>query len=737
MQIYVKMLIFAPVKQRKALYFALLLLAQFSCSTTQSLQDGEYLLRKNTVRIDSKALSSGELASYIAQKPNTYLFGLNPFLSIYNWDRSDGSFWKKIGDAPVVYDPTLVDKSISSIENHLRYIGYYGSVVESRVQVKGRKVRVTYYVALGRRYKISAIDYDLPDDSVFREEFRADLPNSSLSVGDYLSEADLEAEAERSARYFRNIGYYGFSQRFYAFEADTLSADGNARLTLSIRDDGTGDASSAAETHRKYRLNRVTIEHPERLKIRSSVLEDLNTLRPGQLYREKDINTAYARLASVNMLSGVNIDMTPVADDLVDCNISLRSSGLQGFKTNLEASVNSSGLMGLSPQLSYYHKNLFHGGEVLNIGVRGNFQFKFYDPAYSTEISATSTLRFPRFLGMPNRFFQGPNIPRTDLSLAFSYQDRPEYRRTVISSAFTYNGRLGERLFYQFTPIRANIVRVFNLSEDFIDNIVQSIYMMQAYNNNFDIGVSGMLYYTTDASAIPSRPYHYFRLGVDISGNVVSLFNALMPSDEDGQHTIWNTPYAQYVRGEFQAGKVFRFGKEDRHALALRFWGGAGYAYGNSLAMPLERYFYSGGAMSMRGWQSRALGPGTDRTYAEIFAIPSQIGDMKLEANAEYRFPLFGKVEGALFVDAGNIWSLPGHYEQGAGAIFSLRTLPESFAMDWGTGLRLNLNFILLRLDLGIRLHDPGRDAGDRWLLPRQWVKSENMAVHFGVGYPF
>lgn len=724
------------MKKGKALYFSLLLLAGISCSTTKSLQDGEYLLRKNRIRIDSRAVSAGELGSYIAQKPNSYLLGMNPFLAVYNWGE-DGGFWKKIGEAPVVYDPALVDKSIESIGNHLRYIGFYGSSVESRVQVKGRKVQVTYFVSPGRRYKISSIDYDIPDYGTFREEFEADLPNSGIAVGQYLSEAALETEAERSARHFRDLGYYGFTRTYYAFEADTLASDGNARLTMFIRDYGMGDAPSAAEPHRKFLLNEVTIERPERLKLRNSVLENLNTLRPGQLYRETDINTAYARLSSVNMLSGVNIDMNPVSDDRVDCRISVRSSGLQGFKTNLEASVNSSGLMGLSPQLSYYHKNLFHGGEVLNLGVRGNFQFMFNDPAYSTEVSATSSLRFPRFLGLPNRFFQGPNLPRTDISLAFSYQDRPEYLRTVISSAFTYNGRLGERFFYQFTPVRANIVRVVNMSDDFIQNIVQSIYMMQAYNNNFDIGVSGMIYYTTDASAIPSRPYHYFRLGIDISGNVVSLFNPLMPRDEDGQHTVWNTPYAQYVRGEFQAGKVFRFGREDRHALALRFWGGAGHAYGNSLAMPLERYFYSGGAMSMRGWQSRALGPGTDKTYAEIFSIPSQIGDLKLEANAEYRFPIFGKVEGALFVDAGNIWDLPGHYEQDPGAIFSFKTLPESFALDWGPGLRLNLNFILLRLDLGIRLHDPGRSEGDRWLGPKRWFQSENMAVHFGVGYPF
>ena len=734
------MLIFVLVNLRRGLYFCAILLASVACSTTRSLEDGQYLLRKNKIVVNDKSVTSGELGSYVSQKPNSYLLGLNPFLSIYNWG-NDGStpmerFWKKLGDAPVVYDPSQVDKTIASIQNHLRYIGYYGSQVESSVAVKKRKVYVTYYVALGKRYQISSIDYEVPSYGTFKQDFEADLPNSTLAVGQYLSESALEAEAERSAQYFRNNGYYGLTKTYYAFEADTLASDGGARLKMAIRDYGLGDSPSQGHEHKKFTLNEVTITRPERLKIRPSVLENLNTLHPGQQYDERDINTTYSRLSKVNMLSGVNIDLNPVSDDKVDCNISLRSSGLQGFKTNLEASVNSSGLMGISPQLTYYHKNLFHGGEVLNLALKGNFQFKFKDTAYSTEVSATSSIRFPRFLGLPTRIFKGPNIPQTDLSLAFSYQDRPEYKRTVIASALTYNGRLGKRMFYQITPIRANITRVFNMSDAFLERLMSSMYMLQAYSNSFDMGVGGMLYYTTDASAIPKTPYYFFRVNLDVSGNLLSLFNPVLPVIEDtGVHTIWSVPYSQYARLEFQTGKVFRFGKEDRHALALRFWGGAVLAYGNG-NVPLERYFSCGGAMSMRGWQARALGPGNDYTYRDVFSIPSQIGDFKLEANVEYRFPLFWKLEGALFLDTGNIWDLPSPYYNDEGT-FAFDTLGESFAMDWGPGIRVNLDFLLLRLDLGFRVHDPARDEGDRWLGPGQWFKKDNLAVHFGVGYPF
>ena len=726
--------------RRKVTLIALCLLGMAACSTTRSLGEGEYLLRKNTIVTDDPDFNVSSLGSYVGQKPNSYILGVNPLLSVYNWS-GDGStpfkrFLRKIGAAPVVFDSLRVGQSVANLENHLQYIGYYGSRVSSQVDVLKKKAYVTYKVNLGKRYTISEVEYDIPEYGTFREDFLKSLPESTVQSGEYLSESALEQEADRSSAILRTLGYYGFTKSFYAFEADTLGHDGTARLTYAIRDYALGDAPSSAREHRKFHLGEVTITHPERLKIRPSVLENLNILRPGQLYNEADVNTNYTRFASVGMLTGVNINLEPVSEDQVDCTISLRNSGLQGFKTNLEASVNSTGLFGISPQLTYYHKNIFHGGEQLNLGLKGNFQFKPRTKAYSTDLSVSATLRFPQFLGIPNRVFTGPNIPRTDISAAFNYMDRPEFHRTVISTAFTYNGRLGQNLYYQLSPVRINISHLYDIDEDFmLKLLVNNPLMLMAYMDRFDLGVSGMLYYTTDASSVPQTSYHYVRLSSDISGNLLSLFNRWLPVDEDGFHTIWNTPYAQYVRTELNAGKVFRFGKQDKHALALHFGGGIAYAYGNSRTAPVERQFYVGGSMSMRGWNARSLGPGT-ATNVSLFSIPSQIGEMKLEANIEYRFPLVSKLEGALFVDAGNIWDLPTMGEVQSGTLFTFKNLPQSIALDWGLGARVNLNFLLLRVDMGIRLRDPAREEGDRWVPTNEWLNG-NFAVHFGVGYPF
>lgn len=724
------------MKKRSFILFALVaMLASAACSTTKSLRDGEYLLRSNKIKVDSKEFNASELTSYITQTPNAWILGTSPQLAVYNW----GGFFKRLGEPPVVYNPSKVDESIENITNHLRYIGFYGSQVESDIRVSKRKVYVTYYVALGKRYKISAIDYEVPEYGTFKQDFQEDAANITLKEGMYLSEQAVEQEAERSSAFMRTKGYYGFTKSYYFFEADTLAGNGDVKLKMSIRDYALGDKPSSAQEHRKYTLGEVTISKPSRLKIRPGVLETLNLIKPGDLYNEKVINTTYTRLSGVNMLSGVNISTSEAPGEKVDCNIALRNSGLQGFKVNLEASVNSSALIGISPQLTYYHRNIFHGGEVLNIGVKGNFQFRPGTDLKSNEISTTASIRFPKFIGLPTRLFKGKFIPKTEVSAAFNYQDRPEFKRTAIAAELNYVGRFNSLFSYKFTPLRINVTRIFGISPEFYIRLLENIILAGAYMNSFDMGVSAMLYYTTDNSVVPVRPYHYARFTFDLSGNVLSLFDKILPSDEYGQKTIWTIPYSQYIRGEISLGRTFRFGQEDKHSLALHFCAGAGLAYGNSIdsSMPLEKMFYVGGAYSMRGWQARALGPGTDASLADIFTIPSQIGEMKLEANVEYRFPIVWKLEGAVFADAGNIWDIKTDSADDPAQFHFTREALEGIGLDWGLGIRLNLGLILVRVDSGFRIHDPGQPEGARWLGPKAWFTGGAYAVHFGVGYPF
>ena len=723
----------------KGFYKIIILIAAsasiLSCSTTRALQDDEYSLAKNRIEIENnKDFNPNLLSPYLKQKHR----GWTPFLYVYNWTNGKGKGWdrfvQKIGVAPVVYDPDMVDSSIENMTSHLEYLGYYGSKITSEIGVRKRRVDVTYNVTLGKQYPIKDIEIILPAHGEFAADFLSDTASVTIKTGSILSESALEKETERASTAMRNMGYYTFNKNHFFFEADTLSVPGSALLKMTVNEYTRNESPKDAEPIRKFYFNEVSIDYPKTLKIKTKVLKGLNTIIPGEVYSESQVNNTYSRLSALRTFSSVNVGMTQSDTNHVNSSITLSQSKMQGFKLNIEASTNSSGLFGISPQISYYHKNIFRGGEWLNLSFMGNFQFKFNDNVRSNEFGVSAGLSFPKFFPLPYRLFKGA-IPRTDINLSYNFQDRPEYTRNIISTSFGYNGNVKNRFFYQVYPMQLNIVNLFDLDENFYKTLANDPFLRNAYQNHFDIGSGGTLYYTSNPESIPKSTYFYTRLQFDIAGNLLSAFKPLMRKDENGSGMIWNTPFSQFVRAELTLGRTWIFGKKGGQSIATRLLAGAGYAYGNSSALPFEKHFYGGGANSLRGWQARTVGPGL-APMDNSFVIPNQTGDMKLEANIEYRFDIVWKLAGAVFVDAGNVWTLQDNGgERDNESLFRISTFGKSIAADWGYGLRLNFGFLLLRLDMGHKIHDPARE--NRWVNPGKWFKRDNYALHFGVGYPF
>ena len=715
-------------------------LAISSCSASRILREGEYRLDSNKIKVDKpKEFNASQLNPYLKQQPSaSSIFGWNPLINLYNWSNGKGKGWdrfvQKVGVPPVIYDPDLVDSSIDNLKNHLAYLGYYGSEVTSDIRVKKERVVVTYNVTLGKRYPIKHIDYVLPKKGPFAEAFLKDTLNMLVRPGDYLSESSLDAETVRSSAVLRNEGFYSFNKNYYFFEADTLSVPDSAILQLKINEFTRNETARDAKPIRKFYIDNVTISYPKSLKFRDKILKDLTTIYPGQVYSADEINKTYTRLSALKVFSSVNIGMTQVDTNLVDCSISMAQSKLQGFKVNLESSINSTGLFGISPQLSYYHKNIFRGGEWLNLSFMGNFQFKFNNSVRSNEFGVSAGLSFPRFFPLPYKLFTG-SIPRTDIKFSYNYQSRPEYTRNILSTQYGYNGNIDDKFFYQAYPLQLNVVQLSDLDANFYNSLVNDPFLRNAYQNHFDLGSGATLYFTTDPESIPKSTYFYTRLQFDIAGNMLSAFKPLMQKDENGAGMLWKTPFSQFVRAELTLSRTWIFGRNSGQAIATRLLAGAGHAYGNSTSLPFEKHFYAGGANSLRGWQARTVGPGLS-PMDKSFVIPNQTGDMRLEANIEYRFDLFWKLAGAVFVDAGNVWTLKDdNTEDGRLAMFRWDTFGDSIAANWGVGLRLNFGFLLLRLDAGMKVHDPAREI--KWVNPAQWLQTENYALHFGVGYPF
>ena len=759
-----------------------------SCSTTRTLSEGQTRLKSNVVTVVNRKehpdFQDPTLDNYIRQKPNTYFIktrrgGWNPFLYISNWTNGKGGGWDrfvtKLGQAPVVFDPALMEDSRDNISTHLKYTGYYGSHVQAIASVLNRQTVVDYLVTLGKQYPIKSIYYEVDNPDLAEEIFK-DTVNSLIQRGKPLSEDLLDKESERSAAYLRNQGYYEFSKNFYFFAADTVSVQDSALLRISVRNYPRGGSPDEAVRHRRFYFGKVeiypvsdniryrasvasripqvldtvnygdiTILYDKKRRIRPSMLDKMNRIVPGELYNESIVNNTYQRMSNLRIYNSVSVELTKADTNTVDCSIRLIPSKAHGYKVNLEASTNSTGLIGISPSISYYNRNIFKGGEWLSLSVSGNFQFSVRNSTRATEFGANAGLSFPTFVLLPDRMFKNI-IPRTDIELSYNFQRRPEYTRNMIGANFGWSwSSQSNKFYFKVVPLQINIVNLPVYSDSFLESLTNP-FVREAYKNHFEAGLGFDLQYSSDPSINPANSYFKADFQFDIAGNLISAFNPLMPVDSSGFRTIWNSPYSQFVRGELSLVYTWKFGRDNKQALAVRGLGGIGYAYGNSAKMPFERLFWAGGSNSLRGWTARSVGPGSSR-MDRTFSIPNQTGDMRLEANIEYRFPLFSIFRGAVFADWGNVWNLErtGRHESmggGSGEDHSTEELSyfrwgdvfRTSAFSAGAGLRIDLNFVVVRFDVGIKLYDP---ATQQWPNIRTWFNRGGYAFQFGIGYPF
>lgn len=722
---------------RRLLFCLLSLYLLYSCSTTKLVPDGMYRLSSNTIEVQGDKSIKSSLNSYIRQQSNSRLIGSwSPALSIYNWSNGSGKginkLWESMGEVPIIYNKKLSDDSVQNLLTRLKYLGFYDAKVSYTADLndKTQIAKVHYFVNTGTRKQIDSIVFELPEGE-FADDFYADTTNLGVKIGDYLSEDLLEKESARSASYIRNKGYYDFNKNNYFFEADTLNRPGFTTLYYRIHPYTRNEEVTEDKVITKYTIGDVNISYPSTLKFNENKLLSINTIKPGMTYSEDLINQAYYRFSSLNAFNSVSIELESRDSSKVNCNINLKGTDIYGVKIDAEVSTTFQDLWGVSPKLSFYHKNIFGGGQRLNLDFVGNWQFRPSRNARNTEYGVSASLLFPQALGL--RFLDRAStiLPKTEIRASYNSQDRNEYTRRIISYSYGYIGQIKKNFYYQIYPLRLSTVKLFKTSGEFLELLISNPLLGGAFTDKIDLGVGATINYTSNSDIVPKTSYRNLKLSVDASGNLLSLFNSKFSYDkEQDSYTIFGLPYYRYIRSEFSFTNVSRFGGNDQFALAARFVAGAGFSLGNGRSLPFEQLFYCGGANSMRAWQVRTLGPGhTPKDYDSFFIIPSRVGDLKLEADLEFRYPLFWKLEGALFAEAGNIWSMEDFPEQ---KIF------DTIALDWGLGIRVNLDLILLRLDAGFKLRDPSRSPTEnRWIEPKEWFRPNGFAIHFGVGYPF
>jgi outer membrane protein assembly factor BamA len=469
----------------------------------------------------------------------------------------------------------------------------------------------------------------------------------------------------------------------------------------------------------------------------------------GELYQLTNTDESYKHLSELQQFKLVNIQFsehpgTKVTENdtlyLLDCNIQLTPFTRQLYEIEVEGK-NSSGNIGFGGNVKYHHKNLFRGAENFDFKVAGSLEIQSnivgkdgaeYLPN-TVEYSAEARLNLPEFL-LPFKFekFYKQFNPKTSVALSYSYQNRPDYNRVISNISYGYYWKTSRYLKHWVNPVELNAVRLLNISPEF-RNSIQDPYLRNTFENQF-IAVSSYSLEFNNQDINRIRDFKYLRFNIEFAGNLLSSFNKLTgkPKAEGGYYELFGTRYAQYIKTDLDFRYYQVFGKT--RMLVYRGFAGIGIPYRNSEALPFIKKYFSGGANSIRAWQVRSVGPGS---YNDTTSIPNLLGDIKIEGNIEYRFDMFWILKGAFFIDAGNIWALNKKTFSGEGAEFDFGNFYKELAVGTGLGTRFDFTYFLFRIDFGIKLHDPKKPPGKRWVIAYQKFRLSDILMNIGVAYPF
>lgn len=754
--------------------FVLLLSA---CNTTKYVPDGEYLLDKFSIKTDTKEINKSELEEYLRQTPNAAVFasvfgGFRMQLGIYNWAPKDTTkkfnrflhkTFMKIGDPPVIYSSALTSISVQQLQRLIENKGYIHAKVESKVETKGKKAQVEYIVTSNKPYRLHDYSIDIKNQTL--TEIASDT-SKSLIRPDMLFDTDVfNSERERITSQFRKQGFYNFSKDYLTYAADSSLNSHKIDVTLELRDyikhsnDSINkiifkqytirkviyyinkDAALSTDLVGKDKLDTVQFRDfimvtPKERILKIDALVQNTFINPQTLYSDDAVERTYQSLNSLGPIKYVNISFKENENNLLDCYIIIVPSKTISLSTELEATY-TDGFWGGAASLNTVNRNVFKGAETLSLTLRGAFE-KQDSTIWAQEFGIQAGLKFPRFMLPVGSYDFKRNIhANTEFTTAISYLNRP-FEFTTINAGAGINyqwNRLQYRHVFQLFDL--NYVRFTH-----IDPIFTSTYLSEPtpkynpynYKDHLIMRMGYMGSYSTFNANRPMKDYSAVRYSVESAGNLLyAMSNILGSTKVNGAYELFNVRYSQYVKGEYNITHHQIYDKENRFVYHLGL--GLGIPYGNADVIPYEKRFYSGGANSVRGWAESQLGPGIYKRIDSKMRDFNQVGDIKLDLNMEYRTKMFWLMEGALFLDAGNVWTIKNYDETKDAGVFKFDTFANQIAIAYGAGLRFDFSFFIARVDLGIKLYDPVLSRTERWRVKPSF--KDDFAFHFAIGYPF
>lgn len=717
-----------------------------SCSTTKFVPDGKYLLTDVKIETDNKNVNTSQMEQYINQKATTKWFSLFAVpLGTYNLSGRDSTKWinrilKRLGEEPVLFDTLKAEMSRKNLGTVMQNMGYLHADVSLKTIANDKKIKVIYTLHTGKPYFIGNIEYDIYDKNIAQILDMKNENNRGLKKGMIFSINNLENERKRITNILSDSGYYKFNKDYIIYEADSTRTNDSIDVNLKLMK-FRANSKSPEKDHNRYYINKVnfTSADGDKIKLRRSVLSDNLAIKEGAPFCEHDLQTTYNNFARLQAVKYTNIRFEELPDtSLLNCNIQLSTNKPNTISFQPEG-TNTAGDLGAAASLTYENRNLFHGSEMLSIQLRAAFEaitgLEGYQAEDYEEYNIEGRLMFPRFIApfLSENFRRNSNA-HSELTVSYNLQNRPEFHRRVFTAAWKYLWNAPKQnSTYRFDLIDLNYVYMPWISEKFKEDYLdddsnRNAILRYNYEDLFIMKMGfGMTY---------NNGVHAIKANIETSGNILSLLSGVSKFDKNsqGQYTLFNIAFAQYVKADFDYTRLFTF--DWRNSLALHFGFGIAYPYGNSKILPFEKRYFSGGANSVRGWNVRELGPGKFKGTDGRIDFINQTGDMKLDFNLEYRTALFWKFNGAFFIDAGNIWTLRSYADQPGGQ-FKFDEFYKQIAVSYGLGIRLNLDYFILRLDMGVKAINPAYTTTEEHYPIISPNFKRDFSLHFAVGLPF
>ena len=671
------------------------------------------------------------------------------------------------GKPLAIYDKDQTEITTNNIRNRLHSEGYFNNTVEYVERLKKKKAYVTYQVTPRNPYAIDSVNFIIPDERV-RKLVTA---NSLIRKGNRYRQADLTAERDRIRNLLSNNGYYAFSRQYVNFQVDsTVSEQQNVMVNVRVTN------PKGSNGHKVYQLDSVIFVSDTDAKTRvkrrqktynhitydylrdiysSKILDWRIFIYPDSVYSEEKTFETQKQLSNINNFKFINVKYDTTGGDFI---AHIFTSPLKRFETSSEVGINSrEGLPGPFINFGLVNRNSFEGLENIDlnfnlevIGLRRfNRDDSGNDEVYdSYEYGGNINFSFPQFLIPFNSAFKaklGKYNPITKVSAGITFLDRQDFARNTFNTSITYNWQTNNNTRYGFTPADINFIRA-DLNEDFQNDLDSLAERGNTFARSFDPGfVSSTIFtFTKDIKEYGNvnRPSSFLRGYAELGGNITNLFGGSLFGEEVSLY--------RYLKASLDYRHHIPLGKKT--AIAFRFNSGFAYPFGgeNNNTLPYEKFFFAGGSNSIKAWQPRRLGPGSYREEDDNDNISYQVeqpGEVIIESGFELRTKLFGFLSWGWFIDAGNVWTW-NEDKSRRGSNFDLRRFASEIAVGSGMGLRLDFSFLLVRVDLGIKVFDPAQDPGDRFVLddfsfsgPGENARNVKVIntpqLNIGIGYPF